>query len=197
MGKLRPYLKSVEPRQDTLLWYCGDNGVPPESRLTTPFRGNEGQVYEGGLRVPGIIEWPARIRKPRATQVNAVTTDMLPTLREPAGQPLPQRPLDGIGLNPLLEGGMRERPNARTATGRDAAILGNRYQLVAGGKRSPESGPGPSPGSPATELYDGRDDRGETKNLIQVEPDIAKDMQRQLREWQRSVLASLTGADYR
>ncbi|MDP2999779.1 MAG: sulfatase-like hydrolase/transferase [Bryobacterales bacterium] len=249
MGQLRRYLKSAELRQDTLLWYCGDNGVPPEGRLTTPFRGHKGQVYEGGLRVPGIIEWPERIRKPRATEVNAVTSDMLPTICELAGQPLPPRPLDGVSLIPLLEGGMRERPKpicfwqydqrremkedakpyispelqqgtTPTATlmdGRltrsfrnyrhprvteedfagDAAILGNRYKLVAPGKPSVESGPGPSPSSPATELYDVRDDRGETKDLIQVKPEIAKDMERQLREWQRSVLASLTGADYR
>jgi len=247
MGQLRRYLKSAGLRQNTLLWYCGDNGVPPEGRLTTPFRGHKGQLYEGGLRVPGIIEWPERIPKPRATEVNAVTSDMLPTICHLLGQPLPPRPLDGISLNPLLEGGMRERPKpicfwhydqrrelkgqpyilpelqqgtTPTATlmdGRltrnfrnyrhprvkeedfagDAAILGNRYKLVAPGERSPESGPGPSASSPARELYDVRDDQGETKDLIQVKPEIATDMERQLRDWQRSVLTSLTGADYR
>ena len=234
MGQLRQYLKSAELRHNTLLWYCGDNGVPPEGRLTTPFRGHKGQVYEGGLRVPGIIEWPAGIPKPRVTDVNAVTSDMLPTICDLAGQLLPSRPLDGISLIPLLEGSMRERPKpicfwqyeqrresqgepyirpelqegtTPTATlmdGRltrnfrnfrhprvteedfagDAAILDNRYKLVA-------------PSSPARELYDVRNDQGETKDLMEAKPEIAKDMERQLREWQRSVLTSLTGADYR
>ena len=58
--QLRDELRKTGLRDNTLLWYCGDNGVPPEGRLTTPYRGAKGQVYEGGVRVPGIIEWPAR-----------------------------------------------------------------------------------------------------------------------------------------
>jgi len=71
-----------------------------------------------------------------------------------------------------------------------------RDQFVALGERPVEAGPRPSANSAARELYDVRNDRGETKDLIQVRPDMAKDMERQLRDWQRSVLTSLTGADY-
>jgi len=59
-----------------------------------PFRGVKGAVYEGGIRVPGVIEWPARIPEPRASDVNSVTSDILPTLCDLAGQPLPDCPLD-------------------------------------------------------------------------------------------------------
>jgi arylsulfatase A-like enzyme len=109
MGQLRAYLKSERLNGNTLLWYCGDNGTPADARLNMAFRGNKGSVWEGGLRVPGIIEWPARI-KPRITNVNAVTSDMLPTLCDLVGQPLPKRPIDGISLAPLLEDRMKERP---------------------------------------------------------------------------------------
>jgi arylsulfatase A-like enzyme len=109
IGQLRDGLKAAGLRDNTLLWYCGDNGVPPEGRLTTPYRGAKGQVYEGGVRIPGIIEWPARL-KARATNVRAVTSDMLPTLCDVAGVALPKRPLDGISLKPLLDGKMKERP---------------------------------------------------------------------------------------
>jgi len=61
--------------------------------------------------VPGIIEWPARIAQPRASEVNSVTSDMLPTLCELAGQPWPKRPLDGISLAALIDGKMTERPS--------------------------------------------------------------------------------------
>ena len=91
-------------------WYCGDNGIPASGRATTPFRGQKGQVYEGGIRVPGIIEWPERIPEPRVTDVNAVTSDMLPTVCDVVGQPLPDRPLDGISLKALIDGEMTERP---------------------------------------------------------------------------------------
>lgn len=109
IGKLRQFLDKEGLRPNTLLWYCGDNGTPPEGAATVPFRGVKGAVYEGGVRVPGIIEWPAKIRQPRASDVNAVTCDVLPTLCDLAGIPLPSRPLDGISLKPLLDGEMTER----------------------------------------------------------------------------------------
>ncbi|MCH5376343.1 MAG: sulfatase-like hydrolase/transferase, partial [Planctomycetes bacterium] len=111
IGRLRRFLQDEGLRENTLLWYCGDNGIPASGRITTPFRGQKGNVYEGGIRVPGIIEWPARIRQPRVTDVNAVTSDMLPTICDVVGLPLPNRPLDGISLKPLIDGAMTERPN--------------------------------------------------------------------------------------
>ncbi len=109
IGRLRTHLDTAGLRRDTLLWYCGDNGTPPEAVATVPFRGQKGTVYQGGLRVPGIIEWPGKLRTPRATAVPAVTTDMLPTLVELAGAKLPARPLDGLSLVPLLDGRMATR----------------------------------------------------------------------------------------
>ncbi|MCH8219543.1 MAG: sulfatase-like hydrolase/transferase, partial [Planctomycetes bacterium] len=111
IGSLRDYLGAQGLRRNTLLWYCGDNGVPSSGRMTTPFRGQKGTMYEGGIRVPGIMEWPARIQSPRVSKVNSVTTDTLPTLCELAGQPLPKRPLDGISLKALIDGDMQERPS--------------------------------------------------------------------------------------
>jgi arylsulfatase A-like enzyme len=111
IGALRDGLGGVGVRANTLLWYCGDNGTPQEAVATVPFRGHKGAVYEGGVRVAGLIEWPARIARPRASEVNAVTSDILPTLCELAGQPLPQRPLDGISLAGIIDGKMTTRSN--------------------------------------------------------------------------------------
>ena len=110
IGRLRRHLVECGLRDDTLVWYCGDNGTPSEAVATVPFRGWKGQVYEGGIRVPGIVEWPARIRGPRVSDMITVTTDTLPTLCELVGVPLPAGPLDGISLLPLFEGRMTERP---------------------------------------------------------------------------------------
>jgi arylsulfatase A-like enzyme len=109
IGKLRRFLKESGQRENTILWYCGDNGIPANVSVTTPFRGAKGQMYEGGIRVPGIIEWPAKISKQQVSDVNTVTSDMLPTICELVGQPLPARPLDGISLKPLIEGKMTTR----------------------------------------------------------------------------------------
>ncbi len=121
MGKMRRHLEEIGMRDNTVVWYCGDNGSPPSSgRVTTPFRGEKALMYEGGIRVPGLIEWPARIPSGRVSAVNAVTSDMLPTLCELAGVSLPDRPLDGVSLAPLIAGQMNERPEPICFWGYDA-----------------------------------------------------------------------------
>ena len=110
IGTLRDHLEAAGLRENTLLWYNGDNGTPRSGLAETPLRGLKGTMYEGGIRVPGIMEWPARISAPRATDVAAVTSDILPTLAALAGRAVPDRPLDGIDLAPLLDGRMTSRP---------------------------------------------------------------------------------------
>ena len=111
IGQLRKHLAAHGLRQNTLLFYCGDNGTSADASLASPHRGVKGQIYEGGILVPGLIEWPARIPQPRTSSVRATTSDLLPTLCALTGQPLPDRPLDGIDLTPLLDGKLTERPH--------------------------------------------------------------------------------------
>ena len=240
LGILRKHLADEGLRDNTLLWYCGDNGVPASSGcLATPFRGLKGQIYDGGIRVPGIIEWPGQIREPGTSDVNNVTSDVLPTICELLNLPFPDRPLDGISLKPLIDGKMTTRPEPicfwNYAEGgvqiedsrpyievelpqgttplvkimdgkltRDfhnfyhpkisaedyagpRAILDNRWKLVISGLSSDE---------PKRELFDLRADPAEANNLIEMEPETAWKLEQQLREWQKSVLTSLTGVDY-
>jgi arylsulfatase A-like enzyme len=62
-GKLRRELRTLGIHENTILWYCSDNGGLPGVGATGG-RGHKGQIYEGGLRVPAFLEWPARVRKP-------------------------------------------------------------------------------------------------------------------------------------
>jgi arylsulfatase A-like enzyme len=68
--------------------------------------GKKGKLLEGGLRVPGIIEWPDVIKKNRITQVPANTVDIYPTILELSGvkQPARQPILDGVSLAELIRG---------------------------------------------------------------------------------------------
>ena len=109
IGQLRAHLQANGQRNNTMLWYCGDNGTSGDAAATVPFRGVKGTVYDGGIRVPGIIEWPARITRLRSSDLNTVTSDILPTLCDITGQTLPARPLDGMSLKPLLDGDLKER----------------------------------------------------------------------------------------
>lgn len=111
IGTLREFLENEDLRNNTLIWYLGDNGTPPSGILASPLRGMKGQVYEGGIRVPAIIEWPARIVTSRVSETNAITSDILPTLcalTETCA--FNNRPLDGLSLVPLIDGELNERP---------------------------------------------------------------------------------------
>jgi arylsulfatase A-like enzyme len=112
MGQLREGIRKTGVREDTLLWFVSDNGTPTPDVVDTHLRGSKGNVYEGGVRVPALIEWPARVPQPRVTEMRAVTSDILPTLCELTGAAKPQRPLDGISLVPLLNGVVNERKEA-------------------------------------------------------------------------------------
>ena len=109
-GKLRNELRTLGIRENTILWYCSDNGGLPRVGATGG-RGNKGQIYEGGLRVPAILEWPARTPKHWITNVPCNTSDIYPTLLGAAGvRPESQPPLDGISLVPLIDRKMKARP---------------------------------------------------------------------------------------
>lgn len=110
IGTLRRYLADHGLRENTLVFYCGDNGTSADGSLKSPHRGVKSEVYEGGILVPGLIEWPARLPKPLVSRLRASTSDLLPTVCAITKQPLPERPLDGIDLMPLIDGGVDERP---------------------------------------------------------------------------------------
>ncbi len=110
IGTLRRHLARQGLRQNTLVFYCGDNGTSVDGLLQSPHRGAKGDFYEGGVRVPGLLEWPARFHKPTRIGLRASTSDLLPTLAALAGATPPARPLDGVDLMPLISLGLTERP---------------------------------------------------------------------------------------
>jgi arylsulfatase A-like enzyme len=111
MNRLRQGLRELEVAEDTMLWYCSDNGGRLPHASNGKLRSGKGTLWEGGIRVPAIIEWPGRIEQ-RVTHVNANTSDIYPTVLELAGvKPENQpSPLDGVSLVPLLNDRMSERP---------------------------------------------------------------------------------------
>ena len=240
IGVLRDYLKKEGLRDNTLVWYCGDNGTPASAARTgMTLRGQKATMYEGGIRVPGVIEWPSRIQQPRTTQFSSVTSDILPTLCELAGLPLPNRPLDGISLIPAINGTMQTRPSpiffwsfesgkvfnsesqpyivpqlqqgttplvkmmdgkytrtfrnfhypviSKDHFGGARVMMDQQYKLIIDAQSSDQTG---------IELFDLTNDPTESHNLLTAHPDIVEAMQKQLHDWQQSVLESLTGKDY-
>jgi arylsulfatase A-like enzyme len=89
---------------NTIVIFTSDNGGERFAD-TWPFTGRKTELLEGGLRVPAIISWPARIPQGRTTDQVAITMDWLPTLVAAAGVSFdPAFPPDGINLLPILMG---------------------------------------------------------------------------------------------
>jgi arylsulfatase A-like enzyme len=111
LGHLRDELRAMSIADNTLLWFNSDNGATGPGS-TGGLSGRKGELREGGIRVPAIIEWPAKIKSPAVTAVPCSTVDIYPTLLELAGAKVARQvqPLDGISLVPLLEGRMTSRP---------------------------------------------------------------------------------------
>lgn len=109
IGLLRDELKEMGLKENTVLWYLSDNGGLREFG-STGGRAFKGSVYEGGLRVPAILEWPASIKEPAITSVPCNTSDIYPTILEIAGVKMDYQPvLDGVSLTALIDKRMKLR----------------------------------------------------------------------------------------
>ncbi len=210
IGRLRRELRELGVARDTMLWFCSDNG--PEGRSphrgrtrgsTKGLRGRKRSLFEGGIRVPGLLEWPARITGPRTVTVPCSTSDYFPTVLEVLGfrmkgQP---EPIDGVSLLPLIEGKMEGRPKpigfettdggergARARFGSpNLALIGNRYKFLS---YLDEARAGEDM------LFDIALDPGERYNLVAEMPEVARRMKAALAEWKASCEASDRGEDY-
>jgi len=200
MGTLRKGLRRLGIADNTMLWFNSDNGAwddeksaPATYGSNSVLRGHKGQLWEGGIRVPGIIEWPDRIKKPAVTDVPVVTSDIYPTVVDLLSIKIPDqiKPLDGISILPLLDGKMKERPkpigfwhpDGGNVMGDLSVWMDNRYKLhmLPGDK---------------FELYDLTADISEKTDIAAQHPDIVSRMKTELAAWRESVKRSDKGADY-
>ena len=85
--QLRSKLKELGVTDNTMLWFCSDNGPSwiHDYNSAGPFRGKKGTLWEGGIRVPAILVWPAKIKEPRVVDIPCVTSDFYQTIREITG----------------------------------------------------------------------------------------------------------------
>lgn len=103
IGKVVASLKSENVWDNTLLFFISDNGGPlAQTAVNTPLRAGKHSDYEGGIRVPFLVCWPAQL-KPGESQLVVSALDILPTALAAAGITVPaDKPLDGINLVPIL-----------------------------------------------------------------------------------------------
>lgn len=189
VGRLRAQLREKGIADNTMITFCSDNG--PEGKdgdpgVQGPYRGRKRSLYEGGVRVPGLIEWPAKVRAGSVSDVATCTVDYFPTILDVVGAEMPDdRPLDGISLVPLFDGGMEERPQPLGFHIRGQAAWHDGMMKAYRAKADSD-----------WELYDLAADPGEQTDLAAEQPERVEGMVEEWTAWKASVDASDGGADY-
>ncbi|MBW1963524.1 MAG: sulfatase, partial [Deltaproteobacteria bacterium] len=178
LGALQRKLDELGLTENTIIIFTSDNGGHGKWTSNYPWRGNKGNFYEGGIRVPLIIKWPGVTEPGSVCNETVITNDFFPTMLEMAGLPLmPEQHLDGLSLLPLLkkEGNLgREtlywhfpnyigagHPNRSKPVG---VIRFREWKLF----EWFEDG--------SLELYNLENDPRETTNLAETEPELAAKM---------------------
>lgn len=190
--------------QNTMIWFCSDNG--PEGRTgrdgrsrgsTGGLRGRKRSLFDGGVGVPALLHWPGHADAGRVVDMPCSTLDYFPTIAEVMGYEMPdKRPIDGISLIPTIEGEMKERPVPipyRFNSGKNSmfgaptiAMIDNRYKCLTN----------LSDDGSEDLCFDMRNDRAETTNLVEQQRDRMQKTRNTLHEWLRSCEHSHNGGDY-
>ena len=170
VGRLMAYLEKEGLRENTLVIFASDNGAAiqaplPQLNCNAGFRGRKAQLYEGGIRVPLIVNQPGRVPVRRLANL-VYFPDFMPTLARLAGATdhLPQN-TDGIDISPLFFGQQADTDHRllywEFPGKQRAARLGN-WKAVTIKKGAP------------LELYNLKDDPGEQHNLADELPEMVE-----------------------
>ncbi len=189
MGRIRELLVKYDIENNTMLWFTSDNGPEGGTPGTTGgFRGRKRDLHEGGIRVPGLIEWPAMITSNRKSDFPVMSNDLLPTVCDILGTTTPgDRPMDGESVMPFIRGQATSRNSSMKwafdlqtgwGTNHAAAISDNKYKLFAtfNGNKIQN-----------TELYDLTSDPYEQHDIKAAAPDMHIKMKSELEMWLKSV----------
>lgn len=195
IGRLRHRLQELKISDNTMLFYSSDNG--PESNATigagsaAPFRGRKRSLYEGGVRVPGLLVWPQQIKSPRTTDIPCVSSDYFPTILDALNLDVPKRPYDGTSLLPLIRGEPLSRGQPICFQSRNmATIHWEGYKLVS--ITSNKAGQTDT----QLELYDLDRDPTESEDLSAQHPKTVQRLTERLERWIASCQRSDAGNDY-
>ena len=196
IGRIRSLLQELGISSKTMLWFTSDNGPAARSPGNTGgLRGSKGTLFEGGIRVPGIIEWPGMINSNRQISTPVVTNDFLPTVCDILDiSPPADRRLDGESILPLLlnKGASGQRSSSikwafkikdgRFGSSYQVAIINNKnFKLIANYRKEKVTG---------AELYDLSEDPAENIDVSAQHRDMFKELSKEVESWRLSVKES-------
>ncbi len=178
LGMLLAELDRLGLADNTLVVFSSDNGGERYSD-NAPLFHHKSTLWEGGIRVPCLMRWPARLPAGNVTHQAAITMDLTATFVAAAGaKPAAERPLDGIDLVPILSGAepARERTFAwriSRATRQQKAVRHGTWKYIQDGN--------------VEMLFDLAADIGERRDLSFARPEKFAELKQRLREWESEV----------
>jgi arylsulfatase A len=179
VGEILAALDETGLSEKTMVIFTSDNGPHHNAGTAQPYRGNKGDVYEGGHRVPFAIRWPGTIPAGSHSSATAITMDLMPTFLELAGLSHP-RPLDGLSLVPvLLENRSLPERTLFWDNGRGLAVRDGDLKLVRVQDRKTRQW--------STELYNLKTDPSEQEDLAGQKPEAFKQLEEKLESWRQEV----------
>jgi arylsulfatase A-like enzyme len=185
IGHVLDELKTRGLDKNTLVFFLSDNGgARANSSNNGPLRDFKASVYEGGIRVPFLLSWPAKLPQGKTVNEPVICMDMLPTAVAAAGAALPaNREYHGRNLLPLAAGkhkGPLHESLYWDANEDRSAIRNGRWKLVINRSK--------------IELFDLESDPGEKRDLAAAHPDELERLQSLLSAWKKLNPPGIRGA---
>jgi arylsulfatase A-like enzyme len=176
VGRVLDALRRLNLEEDTLVFFLSDNGgpTPQTTSSNAPLRGYKGQVLEGGIRVPFLLQWKGRVPAGRVYRNPVISLDIHATALIAAGAEIrPQWNLDGVSLLPFLTGNNPGKPHERLywRFHQQHAIRQGDWKLVT------------ASGRPRPQLFNLAEDVGESKDLAAAMPGKAKELAAAWQAW--------------
>ena len=182
MKRVLDYLDESGLRENTIIIFTSDNGYHRMASANKQLRGAKGDIYEGGIKVPMLVNWPEKVT-PRRSDVAVSGLDVFPTLMDLAKtEDYDNSELDGTSIATLFKGDdklLNERPlfwhlASRYKQGTCSIIRKGDYKLIqflADGK---------------LELYNLKKDISESENIAAIETEQTKELLKELVEWRKT-----------
>jgi len=184
IGKIDSLLTRLRIRENTLIIFLSDNGGRLDAANNGKFRGHKGMLFEGGIRVPFTMSWPAKL--PQNTRYNQPVTslDIFSTCLAAANLKLNDSiRLDGKNLLPFLKNNLTEAPHKalfwRVANGEEYAVRKGNYKLIKSAYKNKKM------------LFDLTEDEMETRDISSLKPELFDDLEKLYTNWSKDLAEPL------
>lgn len=180
IGRLITYLEENKLRDNTVIWFFSDNGGTCGAASNYPLNGKKGVEFEGGHRVPFIVNWPEKIKGGQSFDGLTSSMDIFPTSFKLAGGTTTPNPLDGVDIMPYMTGAKSGSPHEVLYWRKleQAAVRKGKWKLIRAEGLDPM-------------LYKIADDRSELNDMAETNPEKVQELSKLITTWETDMVEPL------